>query len=114
SLGLLHLVAIPEAAKIAISLVVLDFSIWLQHLLAHRITVLWRIHRMHHADRDIDVTTALRFHPIEIGLSMLYKVVWVSLLGAPVIAVIAFEIILNALAMFNHANVAIPPSADRL
>lgn len=112
--GLLNNIAAPAWLEVAVALIVLDFSIWLQHLLAHRIPVLWRIHRMHHADRDLDVTTALRFHPIEIGLSMLYKVAWVMLLGAPVVAVIAFEIVLNALAMFNHANVAIPASADRL
>jgi len=112
--GLLNNLAAPAGLEVALALIVLDFSIWLQHLLAHRIPVLWRIHRMHHADRDLDVTTALRFHPIEIGLSMLYKVAWVMLLGAPVAAVVAFEIVLNALAMFNHANVAIPASADRL
>lgn len=111
-IGLLHAVPSPAWLEITVSLLVLDFSIWLQHLLAHRIPVLWRIHRMHHADRDIDVTTALRFHPVEIGLSMLYKVVWVFALGASVTAVIAFEIILNALAMFNHANVALPKLLD--
>lgn len=110
--GVLNLIALPNWLEIAIALVVLDFSIWLQHLLAHRIPLLWRIHRMHHADRDFDVTTALRFHPLEIALSMLYKVAWVLILGAPVWAVIAFEIILNALAMFNHANVALPAVVD--
>lgn len=110
--GLLNLVAWPSWLEDALAFVVLDFAIWLQHLLAHRIPILWRLHRMHHADRDIDVTTALRFHPLEIGLSMLYKVVWVLVLGAPADAVIAFEVILNALAMFNHANVALPARAE--
>ena len=91
----------------------LDFAIWLQHLGSHTIPALWRIHRVHHADVDIDVTTALRFHPVEIGLSMLYKVVWVLLLGPPAGAVVLFEVILNGGAMFNHANFALPARLDR-
>jgi sterol desaturase/sphingolipid hydroxylase (fatty acid hydroxylase superfamily) len=93
--------------------VLLDFAIWLQHVLSHRVPALWQVHQVHHADRDFDVTTALRFHPVEIGLSMLYKVVWVLALGAPVAAVIIFEVILNAFAIFNHANVALPGRLDR-
>ena len=111
--GLLNAVSWPQWIEIAIALAFLDFAIWLQHLLAHRVPLLWRLHRVHHADRDIDVTTALRFHPIEIRLSMIYKVGWVVVLGAPLEAVIAFELILNAVAMFNHANVALPSGLER-
>lgn len=112
--GLLNWIATPAWLEFFIAVVALDFAIWLQHLLSHRISGLWLFHRMHHADRDFDVTTALRFHPIEIGLSMLYKVVWVIALGASVPAVVAFEIILNALAIFNHANVSLPLGMDRV
>jgi sterol desaturase/sphingolipid hydroxylase (fatty acid hydroxylase superfamily) len=111
--GLLNWLAWPAWLEIVVALVILDFAIWFQHWAAHAVPGLWRVHRMHHADRDFDVTTALRFHPIEIGLSMLWKVVVVLALGAPVAAVIAFEVILNALAMFNHANVALPSWLDR-
>lgn len=104
----------PAAVEVLIAVVVLDFAIWLQHLISHKIPLLWRLHQVHHADVDIDVTTAIRFHPIEIALSVLWKILWVFALGAPVVAVIAFEIILNACAMFNHANIAIGERADRV
>lgn len=107
-IGLLPRLGWPVWLGFALTLIVLDFAIWLQHLLAHRITLLWRLHQMHHADPDIDVTTAIRFHPIEIAFSMLYKIVWVLALGAPPIAVLAFEAILNGCALFNHANVRLP------
>ena len=113
-IGLLHFVVWPVWLEIALAVIVLDFAIWLQHVASHRIPMLWRLHRMHHADVDIDVTTALRFHPIEIGLSMLYKVVWVFLLGPSTLAVMLFEIVLNGCAMFNHANVALPERLDRI
>ncbi|MFZ4809113.1 MAG: sterol desaturase family protein [Hyphomicrobiaceae bacterium] len=113
-IGLLHLVAWPNVVEVIIALVVLDFAIWLQHVLSHRIPLLWRLHQMHHADTDIDVSTALRFHPIEIALSTLYKVVWVLLLGPSAVAVVLFEVILNGCAMFNHANVALPAWLDRI
>lgn len=112
--GLLNQVSWPAWIEILIAVVVLDFAIWFQHLAAHKVPVLWRLHQMHHADRDIDVTTAIRFHPIEIGLSMLWKIVCVLALGASPEAVLVFEIILNGLAMFNHANVALPPRLDAL
>ena len=111
--GLLHQVALPAWLEVVVTLVVLDFAVWLQHLASHRVPALWRIHRVHHADVDIDVTTALRFHPVEIGLSMLYKAVWVLLLGPPAAGVVLFEIILNGGAMFNHANLALPAGLDR-
>ncbi len=111
--GLFNLVALPVGAEIVAAVIILDFAVWLQHVASHIIPVLWRFHRMHHADVDIDVTTGLRFHPVEIALSMVYKVVWVLLLGPAVIAVVIFEVVLNASAMFNHANVALPAWLDR-
>ncbi len=113
-IGLLNWLGWPAWLEILIALVVLDFAIWLQHLAAHKIAPLWAFHQVHHADRDIDVTTAIRFHPVEIGLSMLYKMAWVTVLGPAPVAVVLFEVILNACAMFNHANVALPPGLDRV
>ncbi len=113
NIGLLNNLAWPEWAKIAIALLVLDLAIWAQHLASHKIPILWRLHRVHHADRDIDVTTAIRFHPVEIALSMLWKIVVVVPLGASPLAVFLFEVILNACAMFNHANIALPGWVDR-
>jgi len=92
---------------------ILDFAVWLQHWAAHKIPFLWRIHRVHHADGDMDVTTALRFHPIEILLSFVWKAAVILALGGPVWAVVVFEIVLNGAAMFNHANVALPRWLDR-
>ena len=112
--GLLNAIVLPAWLEWALAVVILDFAIWLQHLASHKVPLLWRLHQVHHADVDIDVTTALRFHPIEIGLSMLYKTVWVLVLGATAFAVLAFEIILNACAMFNHANVRLPGPLDRV
>ncbi|MGH6815296.1 MAG: sterol desaturase family protein [Hyphomicrobiaceae bacterium] len=112
--GLLNWVAWPAWLEIAIAVVVLDFALWLQHFGSHKIAVFWRLHQMHHADVDIDTTTGLRFHPIEIGLSMLYKMVWVLALGAPPIAVVLFEAILNGGSLFNHANVDLPRRLDRV
>ncbi|HET9700669.1 MAG TPA: sterol desaturase family protein, partial [Burkholderiales bacterium] len=88
--------------------------IYLQHVMFHAVPVLWRLHRVHHADPDFDVTTGARFHPIEILLSMLIKLAVIALLGAPAVAVLAFEILLNAAAMFNHANVRLPDGVDRI
>ncbi|MGD9671801.1 MAG: sterol desaturase family protein [Hyphomicrobiaceae bacterium] len=95
-------------------LLVLDLAIWFQHLVSHKVPLLWRLHQMHHADVEIDVTTAIRFHPIEIALSMLWKIVCVVALGAAPEAVVLFEILLNACAIFNHANVALPAGVDRV
>jgi sterol desaturase/sphingolipid hydroxylase (fatty acid hydroxylase superfamily) len=110
--GLLNLVAWPYWIKTAVALIVLDLAIWAQHLASHKVPLFWRLHQVHHADRDIDVTTAVRFHPIEIGLSMLWKIAVVVPLGAPPLAVFLFEVILNACAMFNHANIALPQWLD--
>lgn len=112
-IGLFNLTALPTWFETLIAIVVLDFALWLQHLLSHKWQPLWRLHQMHHADLDIDVTTAIRFHPIEIVLSMLWKIVWVLALGASAMAVIVFEIVLNGCAMFNHANLALPGWLDR-
>lgn len=111
--GLLNMTEIPAWLSLVLAFLVLDFAIWGQHLIFHRVPWLWRMHRMHHADVDVDVTTALRFHPIEIALSMLIKIAIVALLGAPAIAVLMFEVILNATAMFNHSNIRLRGRADK-
>jgi sterol desaturase/sphingolipid hydroxylase (fatty acid hydroxylase superfamily) len=111
-IGLLNHVSWPEWLKVVVALLVLDLAIWAQHLASHKIPIFWRLHQVHHADRDIDVTTAVRFHPVEIGLSMLWKIAVVVPLGASPLAVFLFEVILNACAMFNHANIAMPAWLD--
>src|SRR5262252_2418090 len=110
--GLLNLIALPRWASIIISVVILDLAIYLQHVLFHAVPALWRLHRMHHADLEFDVTTGLRFHTIEILLSMVIKLAVVVLLGAPALAVLIFEVALNATAMFNHANLRLPGWLD--
>jgi len=112
-LGLLNNVPWPGWIKLVVALLVLDFAIWFQHLVSHKVPIFWRLHQVHHADRDIDVTTAVRFHPVEIALSMLWKIVVVVPLGASPFAVFLFEVILNACATFNHANIALPAWLDR-
>jgi sterol desaturase/sphingolipid hydroxylase (fatty acid hydroxylase superfamily) len=111
-LGLLNQVDWPSWVKLVIALLVLDLAIWFQHLVSHKVPVFWRLHQVHHADRDIDVTTAIRFHPIEIALSMLWKIIVVIPLGASPFAVFLFELILNACATFNHANIGLPAWLD--
>src|SRR5690606_30480962 len=91
-----------------------DLVIYLQHVAFHHIRPLWRLHRMHHADLDIDVTTGVRFHPIEILISLGIKIAAVIALGVPAVAVLAFEVLLNATSMFNHANVSLPPALERI
>ncbi|MEQ8661415.1 MAG: sterol desaturase family protein [Gammaproteobacteria bacterium] len=112
--GLLHYAAPPFWLAVLVSVIVLDFVIWLQHVMVHAIPLLWRLHRVHHADPDYDLTTGARFHPLEILLSMLIKFAAIVLLGPPVVAVILFEVLLNATAMFNHANARLPARLDRL
>ncbi len=112
--GLLNMLGGPLWLKVLASIVILDLAIWFQHMVFHKVPLLWRLHRVHHADRDIDVTTALRFHPIEIAASMLIKIGVVYLIGAPALGVILFEILLNGSAMFNHANMRLPPGVDRV
>jgi len=112
--GLLNLIALPDWLAIIAAIIILDMMIYWQHVLSHKWAPLWALHKVHHSDRDIDVTTALRFHPAEIILSMLFKMALVLALGAPVIAVIIFEIILNGCAMFNHSNVRFPRRFDKV
>lgn len=112
--GLFNAIERTEWVAIVGSIIVLDFAIWLQHVIVHAIPLLWRLHRVHHADLDYDVTTGLRFHPLEIVLSMLIKFSVILLLGPPVVAVIMFEVILNATAMFNHGNIHLPSKLDRV
>ncbi|NKB78143.1 MAG: sterol desaturase family protein [Gammaproteobacteria bacterium] len=112
--GLLIWLKIPLWPSIIISLLVLDLAIYWQHRIFHLMPHFWRVHRVHHADTAIDVSTGLRFHPIEILLSILIKAVIIIVLGAPILAVIAFEIILNGCAMFNHSNASLPSSVDKV
>jgi sterol desaturase/sphingolipid hydroxylase (fatty acid hydroxylase superfamily) len=107
-IGLFNMVAVPTVLAIVLSFVVLDFAVWLAHVASHKIPLLWRIHRMHHTDVDFDLTTAVRFHPFEIVLSMAWKYLFVLALGAPAVAVLVFEIVLNGAAMFNHSNWRLP------
>ena len=112
--GLFNRVNVPFWLALILVVVILDFAVWLEHVVSHHWPLLWRIHKVHHADVDLDVTSALRFHPIEILVSMAWKGAVVALLGAPAAAVLVFEIILNGMAMFNHSNVRLPLWADRL
>jgi len=112
--GLLHVVNLPAWARLILAVMALDLAIYLQHVLFHAVPALWRLHRMHHADLEFDVTTGARFHPIEILLSMGIKLGLVAALGAPPVAVLIFETLLNATAMFNHSNVCVPASLDRV
>jgi sterol desaturase/sphingolipid hydroxylase (fatty acid hydroxylase superfamily) len=112
--GLFHWLGWPAFVTRLLGFVMLDLVIYGQHVVFHRVPWLWRLHRVHHADLDVDVTTGVRFHPIEILLSMLIKIATVALFGIPAVAVVAFEVALNATAMFNHANVALPAAIDRL
>ncbi|MFN2350149.1 MAG: sterol desaturase family protein [Thioalkalivibrio sp.] len=112
--GIFNTFQIPFWFAVIVSVLVLDFMIWLQHVMVHAVPALWRLHRVHHADLDFDVTTGLRFHPLEIILSMVIKFGVIALLGAPVLAVILFEILLNATSMFNHSNLRLPLGLDRV
>lgn len=112
--GLLHLFPLPDALAVVLSILVLDLAIYLQHLMFHAAPLLWRLHRVHHADLDFDVTTGARFHPLEIALSILIKSAVILVLGAPAVAVLMFEVLLNATSMFNHGNVRLPAAIDRI
>ncbi len=111
--GLMHSLLLPYWARVFLGVVALDLIIYLQHVLFHTIPFLWRIHMMHHADLDFDVTTGLRFHPIEIILSAGIKLSAVCLVGPPAEAVLIFEVLLNATSMFNHGNIRLPETVDR-
>ena len=113
-MGLFHLADVPGAVAVPLSVVLLDLAIWAQHRVFHAVPALWRLHRMHHADTEFDVTTGLRFHPIEIALSMLIKIAVVVALGVPALAVLLFEVLLNAASMFSHGNVRLPGRVDAM
>ena len=112
--GVLNYFEVPYVLAVIGAVLVLDFFIWLQHVMVHAVPALWRLHRVHHADLDFDVTTGARFHPLEILLSMGIKFAVIAVLGPPVLAVILFEVLLNATSMFNHSNVRIPVGIDRV
>lgn len=111
--GIFNLYQVPFWITVIVSVVAMDFIIYLQHVMVHAVPVLWRLHRVHHADLDYDLTTGARFHTLEIILSMLIKFATIVVLGPPVVAVVIFEVVLNATAMFNHANVRLPLAIDR-
>jgi sterol desaturase/sphingolipid hydroxylase (fatty acid hydroxylase superfamily) len=111
--GLLNNFDVPFWLAVPLAVVAMDFVIWLQHVMVHAVPALWRLHRVHHADLDYDLTTGARFHPIEIVLSMGIKFATITLLGAPVLAVVVFEVLLSACAMFNHGNIRLPERVDR-
>ncbi len=112
--GLLNNIGLLFGLKVIIGVIVLDLAIYLQHAMFHGLPILWRLHMMHHSDLDFDVTTAVRFHPIEIFLSMGIKIIAVYLAGIPVLGVLIFEVILNATSLFNHGNVRVPVPLDRV
>lgn len=112
--GIFNYFTLPLPLALFLSIIALDMIIYLQHVMVHAVPTLWRLHRVHHADLDYDVTTGARFHPLEIILSMLIKFSAIMVLGAPVLAVMVFEIVLNGMAMFNHGNVGLPAGLDRI
>ncbi len=112
--GLFYVMPIPYWQTVVLSIICLDFTTYWQHLMFHHLPALWQLHKVHHADLDFDVTTGLRFHPLEILLSMVGKILIVLLLGTPAIAVLIFEVLLNATSMFNHGNVQLPNKLERL
>jgi len=112
--GIMNVIPLPYPVAVVLSVVLLDLAIYAQHVLFHYVPAFWRVHRMHHADTEIDVTTGVRFHPIEIVLSILIKFAVIALLGAPALAVLVFEVLLNATSMFNHSNIQISNRWDVL
>lgn len=112
--GLLNYIQFPYEFKIFVSIILFDLAIYSQHLIFHKVPLLWRMHKVHHIDIDFDVTTGLRFHPLEIILSMFFKFAIIILLGTPAISVLLFEVILNGMAMFNHSNISLPTKIEKL
>ena len=112
--GLINHFEVPLWVAVPLAVIAMDFVIWLQHVMVHAVPALWRLHRVHHADLDYDVTTGARFHPLEIILSMLIKFATITVLGPPVVAVVIFEVMLNATALFNHGNIRLPGAIDRV
>jgi sterol desaturase/sphingolipid hydroxylase (fatty acid hydroxylase superfamily) len=111
--GVFNLLVLPPAAAFVATLLVMDFAVWFQHRAMHHVPILWHLHRLHHADTEMDVTTGLRFHPFEILLSLGFKAMVAALLGAPPEAVLAYEVMLNAMALFTHANITLHERVDR-
>lgn len=112
--GLFNIVSLPVWLQIAATFIIMDFAVWFQHMVMHKNGFLWRMHKVHHSDRHLDLTTALRFHPAEIVISTLYKSAWVALLGVPALVALAFELWLNGNALFNHSNIRLPRWLDRI
>jgi len=112
-IGLFHWVDLPVWIEWVIAFLILDFVIWGQHWVTHKVPLLWRVHRVHHTDEDLDATSAVRFHPVEIILSIFIKAIAAVLIGAPVVLVVVFEALVNGSAMFNHANLRLPLWADK-
>ena len=110
--GLLNALSVPAPVAVVAAIVLLDLAIYFQHVMFHAVPTLWRLHRVHHTDLDFDVTTGVRFHPVEILISTAIKCAAVAAIGAPVLAVLAFEVLLNATAIFNHANASVPPRLE--
>jgi len=110
--GVLNHFQLPFWLAVPLAVIAMDFVIWLQHVMVHAVPLLWRLHQVHHADPDYDLTTGARFHPFEIALSMLIKFATITVLGPPVLAVVIFEVMLNATAMFNHGNIRLPAAVD--
>ena len=114
NIGLFNIIETNIVATVIMSIILLDLAIYWQHRLMHIIPLFWRLHQVHHSDIEYDISTGLRFHPVEIILSYLFKYLLVLLIGAPMVAIIIFEIILNATAMFNHSNLKIPLKVDKI
>ncbi len=112
--GLLNYIQLPYAARVLVAFVLLDTSVYFQHVMFHVLPLLWRFHRVHHTDLDLDVSTGVRFHPVEILISMLVKFMTIAALGAPMLAVVIFEIVLNASSMFTHSNIRMPALMERV
>lgn len=112
--GLFYWVDVPVWLQWLVGIAFLDFVIWAQHLITHKVPLLWRIHRVHHTDEDLDASSAIRFHPVEIVLSIFVKSAAVALIGAPALVVVVFEALVNGSALFNHANMKLPPALDRV
>ena len=112
--GLFNALSLPLWVVVPVCLLVLDLAIYGQHVVFHKVPLLWRLHRVHHTDVDLDATSGVRFHPFEIALSLVFKIAIIVVLGAPAVAIVVFEVLLNATAMFNHANVRLPRAADRI
>ncbi len=114
NIGILNWLNLPFWISVIVGVILLDLAIYAQHVFFHKLDFFWRLHRMHHTDLDFDVTTGIRFHPVEILISMLIKFAVITVLGPPALAVILFEILLNATSMFNHGNIQVPKSLDKV